>query len=103
MREFLQQLAALNVKFDQLVSRTPPEASSNRQKRGGGSEASSSTSFGTIQSRTLKLHLPHFEGGGPSRWVYRAEQFFTYHQMTPKTKGSPLLLFHLEGEALQCY
>lgn len=76
MREFLQQLAALNVKFDQLVSRTPPGASSNRQKKGGGSEASTSTSFGTIQSRTLKLHLPHFEGGGPSRWVYRAEQFF---------------------------
>jgi len=36
-----------------------------------------------IQTRAVRLHFPKFYGEDPSGWVYRANQFFNYHQTNP--------------------
>lgn len=55
-----------------------------------------------INTRALRLDFPRYEGDEPSGWLYRAEQFFAYHQ-TPPVQQIRIASFHLEGEALQWY
>lgn len=55
-----------------------------------------------IQSRTIRLEFPRFDGSDPSGQIYRAEQFFSYHQ-TLVSQWICVALFHLEGKALQWF
>lgn len=55
-----------------------------------------------ILSCTLRLEFPRYDGGEPSSWLYRAEQFFDYHQ-TPPPQQVQIASFHLQGEALQWF
>lgn len=57
---------------------------------------------GGIQSRTIKLDFSRFDGTEPAGWIYRAEQFFLYHQ-TPPNQRIKIASFHLEGKALQWF
>ena len=50
----------------------------------------------------LKLGFPHFNGDDPTRWIYRAEQYFSMHNTFDFNKV-PLASFHLEHEALQWF
>ena len=38
---------------------------------------------GGIQTRAIRLEFPKFYGEDPNGWIYRAQQFFTYHQTNP--------------------
>ncbi|KAF5476973.1 hypothetical protein F2P56_003657 [Juglans regia] len=52
--------------------------------------------------RGIRLDFPHFASENPSAWVFKASQYFEYHQTTPAQK---LLLasYHMEGDALVWY
>ncbi|XP_035551066.1 uncharacterized protein LOC109020622 [Juglans regia] len=52
--------------------------------------------------RGIRLDFPHFSGENPSAWIFKASQYFEYHQTTPAQK---LLLasYHMDGEALVWY
>ncbi|KAF5446347.1 hypothetical protein F2P56_031982 [Juglans regia] len=52
--------------------------------------------------RGIRLEFPHFTGENPSAWIFKASQYFEYHQTNPAQK---LLLaaYHMEGEALVWY
>ncbi|KAF5468658.1 hypothetical protein F2P56_012797, partial [Juglans regia] len=52
--------------------------------------------------RGVRLDFPHFNGENPSAWIFKASQYFEFHQTTPAQK---LLLasYHMEGEALVWY
>ncbi|KAF5477481.1 hypothetical protein F2P56_004118 [Juglans regia] len=52
--------------------------------------------------RGIRLDFPHFMGENPSAWIFKASQYFEYHQTNPAQK---LLLasYHMEGEALVWY
>jgi hypothetical protein len=52
-----------------------------------------------IQTRTLRLDFPHFDGDNPSSWFYKVNQFFDYYQ-TPQHQRLRMASFHMEGEAL---
>ncbi|RVX03831.1 Transposon Tf2-8 polyprotein [Vitis vinifera] len=54
---------------------------------------------GGIQTRAVRLDFPKFNGEDPSGWVYRADQFFNYHQTNPHHRVL-LASFHMEGKAL---
>jgi hypothetical protein len=56
----------------------------------------------SIHTQALRLNFPRFDGGDSSGWLYRAEQFFEYHQTQP-TQQIRIASFHLEGEALLWY
>ncbi|XP_077249301.1 uncharacterized protein LOC143888776 [Tasmannia lanceolata] len=70
----------------------------------GGNDASkSATMGGSVQTRFTRLEFPRFDGlEDPTGWVYRAEQFFRFHQ-TAEDMKVPLSSFHLESEALQWF
>ncbi|KAF5472135.1 hypothetical protein F2P56_008875 [Juglans regia] len=50
-------------------------------------------------ARGIKLDFPRFRGGNPSPWIYRANQYFLYHQVPP---GQRIFIasFHMDDEAL---
>ena len=73
LNELLHKISAMDAKYDQLSYKA--ESSFNHSHPGQG---------GTIQTRALHLDFPRLEGQDPSGWIYRAEQFFAYHQ-TPIT------------------
>lgn len=52
-----------------------------------------------IQTRAIRLEFPRFDGIDPASWVYRAAQFFSYHQ-TPPNQWVSIASFHLERKAL---
>jgi len=54
---------------------------------------------GGIQTRAMWLDFPKFHGEDPSGRVYRANQFFNYHQTNLHHKVL-LASFHMEGKAL---
>ena len=53
-----------------------------------------------VSSKTAKLEFPRFEGGDPTGWFARVDQFFEF-QATSETQKVMLASFHLEGEANQ--
>ncbi|KAF5475692.1 hypothetical protein F2P56_007468 [Juglans regia] len=52
-----------------------------------------------IQTKTIHLEFPTFDGADPNGWLYRANQFFKYHQPHPKHRVL-LASIHMEGKAL---
>ena len=48
----------------------------------------------------LKLSFPKFNGDDPTGWIYKAEQYFDFMNITPGQQVQ-LASFHLEGIALQ--
>jgi hypothetical protein len=54
---------------------------------------------GGIQTRAICLDFPKFNGEEPNGWIYRANQFFTYHQTNPHHRVL-FASFHMEGKAL---
>ena len=49
--------------------------------------------------KTVKLEFPRFGGDNPSRWVYKANQFFHLYN-TPTNQKICLASYHMEDEAL---
>lgn len=52
--------------------------------------------------RGFKLDFPNFQGGNPEDWVFKASQYFDFHQTQP----AHLLLmasYYLQGETLIRY
>ena len=52
-----------------------------------------------IQTRAVRLDFPRFNGENPKGWIYRANQFFTYHQ-TNLFHRVLMASFHMEGKTL---
>uniref|UniRef100_A0A6N2JVX6 Chromo domain-containing protein n=1 Tax=Salix viminalis TaxID=40686 RepID=A0A6N2JVX6_SALVM len=57
---------------------------------------------GGIQTRTIRLEFPKFNGEDPNGWIYGAQQFFTYHQTNPHHRVL-MASFHMEGKALNWF
>ena len=47
----------------------------------------------------MKVDFPKFDRDNPSEWVYRAQQFFVFHQTNPLHRIL-IFSFHMEGRAL---
>ena len=60
----------------------------------GNSESSTLNSI-----KNLRLEFPRFHGEDPTCWVYKANQFFSYHN-TPGHQKVMMASYHLDEEAL---
>ena len=49
--------------------------------------------------KNLKLEFPRLQGEDPTCWIYRTNQFFSYHN-TPDHQKVIMASYHLDGEAL---
>jgi hypothetical protein len=126
MKEVIEALATLNQKYDRLSTGVqwieaessdsranegvhggappppPPPNHAPNYNSGRGYNLEQGRHDDSIHTRALRLDFPHFDGGDPSRWLYRAKQFFEYHQ-TPAMQHVRIASFYLEGDALQWY
>lgn len=50
----------------------------------------------------VKLDFPRFCGQDPSAWIYRVNQYFTYHQ-TPMMQNVFIASSHMDDEALMWF
>ena len=50
----------------------------------------------------MKLKFPMFWGENPTTWIYRANQYFKYYNVSPNEQ-LVLASFHMDGEALVWY
>jgi hypothetical protein len=48
------------------------------------------------------LDFPRFDGGDPSEWILKAQQFFNYFE-TPEDHKLEIVSFHMEGKTLTWY
>ena len=53
-----------------------------------------------VPNSNLKLYFPKFTGEDPTGWIYRAEQYFEFQNISTHQRVQ-LASFHLEGIALQ--
>ncbi|XP_043697264.1 uncharacterized protein LOC122648058 [Telopea speciosissima] len=53
-------------------------------------------------SRSMRLDAPRFDGTDVAGWVFKAAQFFEYHQ-TPPDQRFLISSFHMEGPALSWF
>ncbi|GJS06497.1 transposon ty3-G gag-pol polyprotein [Tanacetum coccineum] len=49
-----------------------------------------------------KLNLPAFDGSNPLDWLFQADQYFSFYNITPPQRLS-MIAFHLTGDALSWY
>ena len=103
MEKVLQQLNSMASSFDSLVQVT------NRRNSGEGTSQTTRVhanslfeGHGGIQARSLRLDFPHFDGGDPSEWILKAQQFFNYFK-TPEDHKMEIASFHMGGKALTWY
>ncbi|XP_042944714.1 uncharacterized protein LOC122278600 [Carya illinoinensis] len=52
--------------------------------------------------RGMRLDFPHFQGDHPVSWIFKARQYFKFHQ-TPLPHCMLMPSYHMEGEALVYY
>ena len=103
MEKILQQLNNLATNYDHLAQ------ASNRRNSGEGTSQNTRIQANPlfegnrgIQARTLRLDFPRFEGGDPSEWILKSQQFFNYFGTLEEQKLE-IVSFHMEGKALTWY
>ncbi|KAJ8644301.1 hypothetical protein MRB53_006049 [Persea americana] len=52
--------------------------------------------------RTMKLEFPHFDGTSPNSWLFKAKQYFNYHQV-PEQQWLTITALNMEGEAIEWF
>ncbi|KAJ4967906.1 hypothetical protein NE237_014607 [Protea cynaroides] len=55
-----------------------------------------------IQTRTIRLDFPRFDGVDPAGWIFKVELFFNYHG-TPDAQLLLVSSFHMDAPALQWF
>ncbi|RRT63513.1 hypothetical protein B296_00012215 [Ensete ventricosum] len=50
----------------------------------------------------MRVDFPRWEGGDPTRWISRAEQYFCYHKILGASMVD-IAIIHLERDAIQLY
>jgi hypothetical protein len=99
----LQQLYNLASSYDSLVQITTKTHSGERTSNSVKINANPMfDGHQGIQARSLRLDFPCFDGGDPSEWILKAQQFFNYFK-TPEDHKLEIASFHMEGKALTWY
>lgn len=57
---------------------------------------------GGIHTRSMKLEFPRFNGKHLSGWLFKAKQYFAYHQV-PEAQWLIVASLNIEGDALEWY
>ncbi|XP_035543593.1 uncharacterized protein LOC118347680 [Juglans regia] len=74
---------------------------STNSNPGGGSNQNEQMVLhtGEVYPRAIRLDFPTFNGGDPHGWLYKVNQFFSFHNTLPQHRLR-LASFHMEGKTL---
>ena len=75
------------------------DSSSNKARN---PQAGSFGTNGSIQTRTMKLEFPRFNGTNPNSWLFKSKQYFNYHQV-PEQQWLTIAALNMEGEAIEWF
>lgn len=92
-----EMLEILTTMFQQLVTDVQVIKEQNIASPSGSGQGNI---IGKDTKPYLKLHFPRFSGDDPTGWIYQAEQYFAFQNVTEGDRVS-LASFHLDGIALQ--
>lgn len=98
LEELVSQVSNLSVKIQTLIEAKELEPE-GRPPGHGNYNNNIGNEYGGLNMRLVKLEFPRFEGADPAGWIYRANQFFNYHN-TQNQRKVLLASFHMEGRAL---
>lgn len=102
LQEVKKQLQIIST-FMQKWANSKEHRRKSSQSRGclvnatGSNEGYGTLPLGPIKN--LRLEFPRFQGEDPTCWIYKANQFFSYHN-TLEHYRVLMASFHLDGEAL---
>ncbi|XP_077232454.1 uncharacterized protein LOC143869781 [Tasmannia lanceolata] len=100
--ELRQLVAAMNLKYEQLISKSPSQREDDQAESMRQLRESSSSLRGSIQTQFAKIDFPRFNGDDPKAWAYRCEKSFDFNQIDVADKVQ-LASIHLEDKALQWF
>ncbi|KAF5465151.1 hypothetical protein F2P56_015182 [Juglans regia] len=96
MEAMMHQLSSLAIEM---------KAANSQKSSGSGNNGNPNTNeqmvlhTGEIHPRAIRLDFPTFNGGDPHGWLYKVNQFFSFHNTLPQ-HHLRLASFHMEGKAL---
>ncbi|KAJ4959180.1 hypothetical protein NE237_026291 [Protea cynaroides] len=105
----LQQQMALLLPLQQQVEKLAAEVEAGKQDKqpsnapylapdGEGVGDISSVSGKITSTQPIRIDFPRFSGGDPTEWLFKVEQFFSFHQ-TQEIHKISLISIHLDGAA----
>lgn len=100
LSELVRQIAAIDAKYKKIFQELKKEREETLAMVLPPRMQPENNASGGIRSRSIRLEFLRFDGVDPARWIYRAEQFFFYHQ-TPLNQRISIASFHLEEKAVQ--
>ncbi|KAL4179271.1 hypothetical protein AMTRI_Chr13g86450 [Amborella trichopoda] len=102
LNDLCHKITAMDMKYDQISQTLGHDTGEHSDNHSSirREESHHTTSNNYIQTRTIHLDFPHCDGSDPAGWIYKVEQFFSYHQ-TPIEQRLMISSSHLEGNALQ--
>ena len=98
LQAMLIELETLQASHSQNIS--PPEPNPFARDESSHPHTSRSHTINDHSHQHLKLSFPKFNRDDPTGWIYKAEQYFEFKNITPKQQVQ-LASFHLEDIALQ--
>ncbi|XP_054822342.1 uncharacterized protein LOC129320773 isoform X2 [Prosopis cineraria] len=101
MAKALTELSRKNERIDEMYN-TLAELSRNVAKlqlQQNSAIGSSNSNQNSIQVRIVKVNFPKFDGTDALNWIFRAEQYFSYYQMTDDQKVV-LASVNMEGDII---
>lgn len=97
MQDIKQQLAIITQELQKMSkNQSKGEFSSTGQKFP--QDQLVNNNAGEIQTKSIKLECPVFNGEDPNGWIHKANLFFHFHNTPPQFRMK--LVFHMEGKAL---
>ncbi|XP_043725460.1 uncharacterized protein LOC122672017 [Telopea speciosissima] len=111
MSEMVSRFTVMDGRIEQILRFSPPEFGSAGESRPSDGLLPIppappfqpiSTPPPQIQTRTVKLDFPRFDGNDPLGWIFKAERFFDFHH-TAEDHRLLISSFHMDGRALQWF
>nr|XP_034919250.1 uncharacterized protein LOC118052388 [Populus alba] len=109
LEDIVQQLRNMSTRMDQMAKAhgkrpmgSPPN--SPTMSVNGNTRHKVVPQEGTqqVQLKSIRLEFPRFNGEDPIGWVYKANQFFNFHNI-PAQHRLFIASFHMEGKAITWY
>ena len=109
LEDIVQQLRTMSARMDQMAKAqgkrpigSPPNSPTRSVNGDQRHEMIQQEGNHPVQIKSIRLEFPRFNGDDPIGWVYKANQFFNFHN-TPAQHRLFIASFHMEGKAITWY
>jgi TolA-binding protein len=109
LEDIVLQLRNMSTRMDQMAKAqgkrpmgSPPNSPTRSVNGNTRHEVVPHEGFQQVQLKSIRLEFPRFNGDDPIGWVYKANQFFNFHNNLAQHRLF-IASFHMEGKAITWY